>query len=51
MDSIDDVKQYGQINEGELFEDLKDLSTRYCEYSPGQELNGRKIIGFIVENE
>ncbi|WP_105257910.1 hypothetical protein [Pseudoalteromonas sp. T1lg88] len=41
----------GPITEGELFDMLKDLYERYCNNSPGYELNGRLIEGFIVAYE
>ena len=40
-----------QIIQGELFDALKDLYIRYCENSPGWELNGRLITAFLVDFE
>lgn len=51
MDKRPEIKEGGAVSEGVFFEELKDLFTRYCEYSPGYELNGREIIAFIVKNE
>ncbi|OOF28592.1 hypothetical protein [Salinivibrio proteolyticus] len=36
------------IHEGELYESLKDVYLKYCNNSPGYELNGRVITGFSV---
>ena len=41
----------GTIENGELFESLKDVYERYCDNSPGYELNGRLITGFSVTYE
>lgn len=41
----------GLIKEGDLFSALKDLYERYCNNSPGYELNGRLITGFSVAYE
>ncbi|TMP46469.1 MULTISPECIES: hypothetical protein [unclassified Pseudoalteromonas] len=41
----------GTIENGELFESLKDVFERYCDNSPGYELNGRLITGFSVAYE
>jgi hypothetical protein len=41
----------GMMKEGDLFDALKDLYERYCNNSPGYELNGRLITGFSVEYE
>lgn len=51
MDERDRIKQNGPVTEGDFFEKLKDLYTRYCEYSPGYELNGREIKEFFVDYE
>ena len=41
----------GKIQKGELFNALKDVYERYCNNSPGYELNGRLITGFSVAYE
>lgn len=40
-----------EFSSGELFDTLNDLYTRYCDNSPGWELNGRLITAFSVEFE
>lgn len=46
-----DLLASGPIHSGELYNALTDLYTRYCDNSPGYELNGRKITGFSVSLE
>ena len=41
----------GLIQEGELYDSLKDVYERYCDKSPGYELNGRLITAFSVAYE
>ncbi len=41
----------GLIQEGELYDALKDVYERYCDNSPGYELNGRLITVFSVAYE
>lgn len=41
----------GLIQEGELYDALKDVYERYCDNSPGYELNGRLITAFSVAYE
>jgi hypothetical protein len=43
MSKRPELMNQSQITQGELFEALKDLYIRYCEKSPGWELNGRLI--------
>ena len=40
-----------QITSGELYDALYDVYVRYCNNSPGYELNGRLIIAFSVNYE
>ncbi|MGP2980351.1 hypothetical protein ACTVLL_24760 [Serratia nevei] len=51
MDQRDAVRAGGELTAGELFEELRELYTRYCDSSPEWALNGRDIIGFVVEHE
>lgn len=51
MDQREVIKASGPVTEGELFGDLKELYTRYCDASPGWEFNGRNIVAFIVDSE
>lgn len=51
MDQREEVKATGTITGGALFHQLTDLYTRYCNCSPGYELNGRHIVGFEVDYE
>ncbi len=46
-----DLLPEGPIEEGELFDALKDVYERYCNNSPGYELNGRLITAFGVDYE
>jgi len=41
----------GLIQSAELYEALKDVYGRYCDNSPGYELNGRLITAFSVAYE
>lgn len=41
----------GLIQAGKLYEALKDVYVRYCDNSPGYELNGRLITAFSVAYE
>ncbi|QTL34493.1 hypothetical protein [Pseudoalteromonas viridis] len=50
-DQKKDLLPEGMIEEGELFSALKDVYERYCNNSPGYELNGRLITGFSVDYE
>lgn len=51
MDQRDAVSAGGELTAGELFEELRELYTRYCDSSPEWALNGRDIIGFVVDHE
>lgn len=51
MDKRTAVHSSGPVYAGDLFDQLTDLYTRYCENSPGWELNGREITGFSVDYE
>ncbi len=51
MDQREKVNAEGPVTAGDLFEELKELYARYCEVSPGWELNGRNIVAFIVDYE
>ncbi|WP_127958623.1 hypothetical protein [Serratia microhaemolytica] len=51
MDQREAIKLSGPVTQGDFFEELKDLYTRYCECSSSWELNGRRIEGFVVEYE
>lgn len=51
MDQRETVKATGPVTAGDLFEELKELYTRYCAVSPGWGLNGRNIVAFIVDYE
>lgn len=51
QDQRPQVKASGLLTEGELYNELKDLYTRYCNLSPGWELNGRNITAFSVDYE
>lgn len=51
LDQREVIKASGPVTEGELFDDLKELYTRFCDASPGWEFNGRNILAFIVEYE
>ncbi|MBK5145574.1 hypothetical protein I2494_17995 [Budviciaceae bacterium BWR-B9] len=51
MDKRTEVKSSGPTTEGELFSELYELYTRYCDLSPGWGLNGREIIAFSVDYE
>lgn len=46
-----DIKDSGPISEGEFFEQLTEVYTRYCAASQGWELNGREIKAFSVDYE
>lgn len=51
MDKREGVKTGGPVINGEFFEELKELYTRYCNNSPGWEFNGRNIVAFTVDYE
>jgi len=51
MEQREAIKASGPITEGELFFELKELYIRFCDASPGWELNGRNILAFIVDYE
>lgn len=51
MDQREEVRAAGPVTGGALFDQLTDLYTRYCNCSPGYELNGRHISGFMVDYE
>lgn len=51
MDLREQIKASGPLTEGTLFDELKDLYSRYCNASPGWELDGRNIVAFIVDYE
>lgn len=51
MDQRDAVRAGGMLTAGELFEELRELYTRYCDSSPDWVLNGREITGFVVDLE
>lgn len=51
MDQRDAVRAGGELTAGELFEELRELYTRYCDSSPEWALNGRDITGFVVDHE
>jgi hypothetical protein len=48
MDQCGAVKESGPIREGDLFEDLRELYTRYCELTKW-ELGNREIYAFSVD--
>ena len=48
MDQCGAVKESGPIREGDLFEDLRELYTRYCELTKW-ELGNRQIYAFSVD--
>ncbi|MBC3214765.1 MULTISPECIES: hypothetical protein [Serratia] len=48
MDQREAVKGSGPIREGHLFEDLRELYTRYCELTKW-ELGNREIYAFSVD--
>lgn len=48
MDQCGVVKESGPIREGDLFEDLRELYTRYCELTKW-ELGNREIYAFCVD--
>ena len=50
MDQCGAVKESGPIREGHLFEDLRELYTRYCELT-NWELGSREIYAFSVDYE
>lgn len=50
MDQCGAVKETGPIREGLLFEDLRELYTRYCELTKW-ELSNREIYAFSVDYE
>ncbi|WP_273866245.1 hypothetical protein [Serratia ureilytica] len=51
MGQRDAVSASGELTAGELFEELRELYSRYCDSSPEWALNGRDIIGFVVDHE
>ncbi|XAG67441.1 hypothetical protein MRM75_12215 [bacterium 19CA06SA08-2] len=51
MDQREAIKAAGPLAEGELFSELKELYIRFCDASPGWELNGRNILAFISDYE
>lgn len=51
QDQRQDVKGAGLLTEGELFTELTELYTRYCELYPTWALNGRNITAFSVDYE
>lgn len=51
MEKRAEVMAGGEFSSGEFFEELRELFTRYCENSPGWELNGRLVTHFYVEGE
>jgi len=50
MDQCGAVKESGPIREGQLFEDLRELYTRYCELTKW-ELGNREIYAFSADYE
>lgn len=48
MDQCEAVKESGPIREGQLFEELRELYTRYCELTKW-ELGNREIYAFSVD--
>lgn len=50
MDQREAVKESGPIREGQLFEDLRALYTRYCELT-NWDLSNREIYAFSVDYE
>lgn len=51
QDQRQNVKEAGLLAEGELFNELTELYTRYCELYPTWALNGRLIRAFSVDYE
>ena len=51
QDKRPEVKASGPVSDGELFNQLSEVYTRYCAASPGWELNGREITAFSVDYE
>lgn len=51
MDQRDEVREWGPLTGGSLFDELKTLHLRYCECTPGWALNGRVITAFSVDYE
>lgn len=51
QDKRPEVKKSGPIAEGELFDQLVEVYSRYCRASPGWELNGREVTAFSVDYE
>ncbi|TQI77334.1 hypothetical protein FHU10_5267 [Serratia fonticola] len=50
MDQREAVKKSGPIREGQLFEELRELYTRYCEITD-YPLGNREIYAFSVDYE
>lgn len=50
MDQCEAVKESGPIREGQLFEELRELYTCYCEITKW-ELGNREIYAFSVDYE
>lgn len=50
MDQREAVKKSGPIRDGQLFEELRELYTRYCELTKW-DLSNREIFAFSVDYE
>lgn len=50
MDQREAVKESGPLRDGQLFEELRELYTRYCELT-SWDLSNREIYAFSVDYE